>query len=293
MQVFRQADVDGSGSLSRHEFRDALKAAELGLTRKDINLIMSHVDVDGDGVITYAEFAPVCLEVMVERMKDELQHNAVLTSAGTLDEYLLSAFQSIDPQGDGLLPSRMVKSALTQLSYEFLGLNSFQILTLMAQAPKRPDGLVDYVKFTPRASAYIVSLHSADSLKARMAAIQKISAEGGVAAIRQLDYNVLRDALTSAFQAADVDGTGQLREDQVMEVLQSVNSLSEELVLSEQQMAAMFMAIDSDESGAVDWFELINFLCDAIEHVEKEMYIQQVAAAAEQQQGDDGGGGDQ
>lgn len=38
-----QADVDGSGQLSRKEFKEALKAAELGLTRKDINLIMSQV----------------------------------------------------------------------------------------------------------------------------------------------------------------------------------------------------------------------------------------------------------
>jgi Ca2+-binding EF-hand superfamily protein len=36
-----QADVDKSGQLSRKEFKDALKAAELGLTRKDINLILS------------------------------------------------------------------------------------------------------------------------------------------------------------------------------------------------------------------------------------------------------------
>jgi hypothetical protein len=38
-----QADADNSGQLSRKEFKEALKAAELGLTRKDINLILSQV----------------------------------------------------------------------------------------------------------------------------------------------------------------------------------------------------------------------------------------------------------
>jgi hypothetical protein len=50
---------------------------------------------------------------------------------------------------------------------------------------------------------------------------------------------------------------------------------------------AMFAAIDADESGTVDWSELVNFLCDTLEHVERETYVArmegqgQEAAAAE------------
>eukprot|EP00955_Chlamydomonas_euryale_P025191 265075-Chlamydomonas_euryale.AAC.2 len=40
LRIFRKADADGSGRLSSREFRGALRAARLGLTRKDINLIM-------------------------------------------------------------------------------------------------------------------------------------------------------------------------------------------------------------------------------------------------------------
>ncbi len=45
LRVFRKADVDHSGQLSRQEFKNALKAAELGLTRRDINHILSQVCV--------------------------------------------------------------------------------------------------------------------------------------------------------------------------------------------------------------------------------------------------------
>lgn len=55
--------MDSSGQLSRKEFKEALKAAELGLTRKDINLILSQIDVDKNGLISYEEFIPVCFQV--------------------------------------------------------------------------------------------------------------------------------------------------------------------------------------------------------------------------------------
>mgnify|MGYP001807013852 CR=1 FL=1 len=35
----------------------------------------------------------------------------------------------------------------------------------------------------------------------------------------------------------------------------------------------MFAAIDADESGTVDWTELVNFICDALEHIEREAYV--------------------
>lgn len=44
-----QADTDGSGLLNRKEFKAALMAAELGLTRKDINLILTQVYVVWSG----------------------------------------------------------------------------------------------------------------------------------------------------------------------------------------------------------------------------------------------------
>ena len=43
-----------SGQLDRKEFKAALKAAKLGLTRKDINLIMSNAGVCGS--VEYFEY---------------------------------------------------------------------------------------------------------------------------------------------------------------------------------------------------------------------------------------------
>ena len=44
--VFQSADTNNNGSLSRKEFVACLKNAKLGMSRKDINLLMSEVDLD-------------------------------------------------------------------------------------------------------------------------------------------------------------------------------------------------------------------------------------------------------
>lgn len=47
--IFAKADLDGSGVLSRKEFHTCIKEADLGLTRREINVIMAEVDADDDG----------------------------------------------------------------------------------------------------------------------------------------------------------------------------------------------------------------------------------------------------
>merc|ERR1712091_212276 len=79
--VFAKADSDGNGVLDRKEFKKCLKAAELGLTKKDINILLSETDVDGDGMVTYEEFVPLCFNILVERFKDEMQQMEALSSA--------------------------------------------------------------------------------------------------------------------------------------------------------------------------------------------------------------------
>ncbi|GIL84899.1 hypothetical protein Vretimale_9723 [Volvox reticuliferus] len=275
LKVFKKADADGSGQLNRHEFKEALKAAELGLTRKDINLILSHIDIDKDGLVSYEEFIPVCFQVLVERFKDEIVVNDILGNTDELQQMLLTAFQEADPDNTGLLTQRQVKAIFKELSYRALGLTTLQTVSLISQAPTTPDGMVQYIQFVPLAASIIRSMNDVETMKSRMSAIKAVAAAGGIQALGALDLDTLRAVLSDAFQRVDEEGTGQLALPQVMEVIESLNSLAPDanLELSDQHMKAMFAAIDVDESGTVDWTELVNFLCDALEHVEREAYI--------------------
>ncbi|MEW5305686.1 MAG: hypothetical protein WDW36_008209 [Sanguina aurantia] len=198
-KVFRRADANGNGMLEKHEFRTALLKAGVGFTRKDINLVMSQVDVDDDGLISYQEFVPLCFQILVERFKDELLTNQVLNSHDSLQEMLLAAFQEADVEGGGTLSQRTLKSLLTQLSYNSLGLTALQVLSLVGQAPLNPDGLVPYVPFVPTAAAMVRSLYDVQSLKLRLAAAKEATASGGLPAVGQVDVPGLRAFLEDAF----------------------------------------------------------------------------------------------
>merc|ERR1719378_343855 len=47
--IFERMDSDGSGTLNKQEFIQALTSMELGLTRREINTIMFQIDQDQDG----------------------------------------------------------------------------------------------------------------------------------------------------------------------------------------------------------------------------------------------------
>lgn len=64
LEVFREADHDGSGSLDIEEFQELMATAALGLSKGQIADILRRVDANNDGRVDYAEFLPAALEVI-------------------------------------------------------------------------------------------------------------------------------------------------------------------------------------------------------------------------------------
>ena len=58
--VFDLFDVDGSGYIDRDDMRLLMKRLAQDLTDGEITSIMEEVDTDGDGKISFEEFAAVC-----------------------------------------------------------------------------------------------------------------------------------------------------------------------------------------------------------------------------------------
>jgi hypothetical protein len=70
--IFKKFDEDGNGWISEVEFRNAIRKLNLGLSSRDIDMIMKRVDMNGDGKIDWREFmakfkTPSNLD---ERLKD-------------------------------------------------------------------------------------------------------------------------------------------------------------------------------------------------------------------------------
>eukprot|EP01048_Picozoa_sp_COSAG05_P038870 COSAG05_NODE_18968_length_300_cov_0.542289_1_plen_63_part_01 len=56
---FRKIDRDNSGELDAREFKLALTRMNLHFNDKQVKAVMAHLDKDGDGTISIAEFMDV------------------------------------------------------------------------------------------------------------------------------------------------------------------------------------------------------------------------------------------
>ena len=56
LEVFRQQDVDISGTIEKDEFKGALKALNLNLTDRDLEAVFKVCDSDNSGVLEFSEF---------------------------------------------------------------------------------------------------------------------------------------------------------------------------------------------------------------------------------------------
>merc|ERR1719181_972187 len=110
MEIFMKSDADGSGALSLAEFQKCCKDADIGLTRKEINILMHQCDVDGDGHISYEEFVPLCFEMLTEIMKDSLLNQQRPTSE--LQQFLDEICMEVDAAGTGALDALQLKEVL-------------------------------------------------------------------------------------------------------------------------------------------------------------------------------------
>jgi Ca2+-binding EF-hand superfamily protein len=250
--VFRQADRNGNGTLSRKEFRAALHSADLGLKRTDINLLMSVADEDESGDVSYEEFVPICFGVLLEKLKREILSNSELNRLDELSERLLSELAPFAETEDLRLSKKALKRAFKGLAREWIGLTRIQLASILSlpEASKDEEGLVSLHTFVPAAASAIHGMVVVDKARQTAAAAAKIAQTTGAHILARFDEESVRQVLLEAFIRHDADGSGALDPDEAEQLLRTVGV--EQLGLREREVEALLAAMDEVRRRGLD-----------------------------------------
>jgi Ca2+-binding EF-hand superfamily protein len=205
VETFRKADADGSGALSMEEFKNACFEMDIGLTRREVNILMHQCDIDGDGTISYEEFVPVCFEMLVEVVRRD-----ILQSQRTdveIERFLIKIWQAADVMNEGMLAPNKMSGAL-RMAHE-LPLTRLQIHSVLGEVSddlKDSRGSVDYVRFAPIASKVIERMLLPEAQAERRVALQQL---GGVPPVKGgRSEGEIHQTLLDEFRRADRMNTG-------------------------------------------------------------------------------------
>jgi Ca2+-binding EF-hand superfamily protein len=236
-KLFQKADLDHDGFLDRNEFRACINDASLNLSRREINLLMAEADGDADGKISYDEFVPLCFDLLLKNLQDDiflLQRNR-----GELENYLLEIFQYADSESSGFLAHSDIVNLLELAN---LGLSQLQIATIVSAAKRDSQSQIAYHKFISVAAEMIAEMFHANMLSDRR--------KGQVAPqdVNDLSSEELKSFLTKLFSSAGSD-TGELKlpPRDFKRVL-----LSTDVGFSPEQMRRMLVEADEDEANLID-----------------------------------------
>jgi Ca2+-binding EF-hand superfamily protein len=219
--AFIKADKDKSGYLDRKEFKQCLKASGLGFTKKEINVMMSEVDLDGDGKITYDEFVPLCFSMLADMMADKMKAMTSETEEeikSTLEEIFMGAF------GEGPYVNKSEATAL--LREADLGLTRVQIAAVMSEVNIDKKDTLDYHELTTVAAGVVAALLNVERQRVLADQMSDLKAQEDYGTVLGLTQDQMSSSLDANFRELDVDGAGLLTIDQVAQVVLATLELS-------------------------------------------------------------------
>lgn len=270
LRVFQHFDKDGNGVLSRKEFKKCLQASQLGFSRKEVNLLMSSIDANDDGKISYDEFIPMCFLVLVERKVAKMEEEEALSSDDAMQQILLDYFAAMDVDQTGQLSRRNLNEAIIMFSDDYgMCLSKAQVAAIAGEADAKADGMISYAAFVPVAAHIMYELEAADKKYIELDAAMTVADSAGARAIHGLPYEEVVDILRTAFVMVDADQNGVLTMDELEQMLKMMTTADGTKVeLSEWEVEAVMSAVDTTEDGIVEYWELENFIFDVLHQLE-------------------------
>ncbi|CAK4680291.1 unnamed protein product [Aphanomyces euteiches] len=232
-EILHHSDADNSGTISRTELDP-----DLGLTRKETNLVLFDIPCDEGGRVFYQDIIPSVFDVLVHAAANDVLD--LPRSEEQIENILTRVFSSGDEESTGLLSFGALKNLLRMTG---LGLTRIQIIALMSEAQEEEDDSVSYEQFTKSITPMVFSLVDYDQ-QPKMA--QMVPVYRGT-------EEYFSNALSIAFEAIDETQRGLVPRHEIVEAIQ--NALPK---ISTQYIAALLALGDVDDNGDVEYSVIIH-----------------------------------
>merc|ERR1712216_976025 len=270
LSYFRAHDVDNSGFLSRKEFKECMKSSELGLTRQEINALMSEIDVDGDGNISLEEFDNIFFEMLVEIVSAAAIEES--RNADELTMYLLEIFRGADLEGQGLLHKQDVIDLLRRGDF---GLTKIQVLAMLAEAQMDEHGFIQYEALAPFAATMIRSIWEQNKDLERAEKMAQIVQENGDDFLFGRPRGEVLDELMQVFTSYDTDGNLSLDPEEFKNCMNETNILGRPL--DAKEVHTVMLGIDENDDGKVDYQEFVKFALEVLAYYYNEQRMDELS----------------
>ncbi|KAL2167127.1 hypothetical protein VTG60DRAFT_1681 [Thermothelomyces hinnuleus] len=128
-QVFEIFDKDGTGDITADELGQVMRELGLNPSEAELRDLVSEVDINNDGVISFEEF----LALMSQTVKEV-----------DTEQELLNAFKVFDKDGSGTISSDELRNVLKSLGEN---LTDQELDEMIKLADRNGDGTIDYHEF--------------------------------------------------------------------------------------------------------------------------------------------------
>ena len=154
VKLFRTADANNDGTLSKLELQTVMRKAGIGFTRREINSLMHEIDENHDGVVSYEEFVPLALSICHEVLARDIMRGNLPTAEAEASKFMLDIFQQ--QAGDsGKLQKSTIFDLLKQAD---LGLSHVQINAIISEAQVDADGFIMIHPFSMTAASMFMQI---------------------------------------------------------------------------------------------------------------------------------------
>ncbi len=263
--IFQEADTDRSGSLDLGEFERCLGDIRIGITRKEVKLLMFETYAK-DGRIDYEAFKPLCMKLLVELTAAEWINPS--QDDADLQAHIYGLLSAADKEGSGQLPLDEIQQILFGAD---LGLTMVQICSILSEAQEDAAGFVDYGAFAPRASFMINACkkyrQKLAEKKELMGGTHGAAADEGWGLIFGMDRDALEFKLKTAFEQADPDARRALNKDRIKAAI--IKALGTDNADKKTVLALLQLAKRAEAAGLYQYQPIIDQAFRALKnHIE-------------------------